>query len=120
MFKECGVDNSNVLQPLPQVTTRTLFNCDCGPISQVYSLNRNLTLFSPSETQAEESEPSPYCTKWLYCLWPFFLAITSTGGMGLWFCGILSRSSRRLIGNVSGFKVSQKVGPRLKVSSVRL
>ena len=55
-----------------------------------------------------------------YCLWPCSLAITSTGRVGLWFCGFISTSTRRLTDNGSHFKASQKTGPRFKVSSDRL
>ena len=40
--------------------------------------------------------------------------------MGLWFVNLMSRSTRRLAGSGSGFKASQKTGPRLKVSADRL
>ena len=34
--------------------------------------------------------------------------------MGLWFCGSMSRSTRRLNHSSSGFKASQMTGNRLK------
>ena len=56
----------------------------------------------------------------MYCLWPCSLAITITGRVGSWFCFFLSRSTGRLTSSSSGFKASQKMGPRLKVSTDRL
>ena len=43
------------------------------------------------------------------------LVCGSTGRMGLcFFCGFMSRSTRRLSGSGSGFKASQETGQRLK------
>ena len=41
-----------------------------------------------------------------YCLCLCSLAITSTGQVGLWFCGFMSRSTRRLTISGSDFKAS--------------
>ena len=41
-------------------------------------------------------------------MWPCSLAITSTGRVGFWFCGFMSRSNQRLTSSGSDFKVSQK------------
>ena len=48
------------------------------------------------------------------CLWPCSLAITSTGWVGLWFCGLYVQEHPRLTGSGSDFKVSQKTGPQFK------
>ena len=37
---------------------------------------------------------------------------------GLWFCGFMSRSTRRLIGSGSDFKASQKTGLRRDPTNV--
>ena len=49
------------------------------------------------------------------------MAITRTGGVGLWFCGFLCPGTPEgSTGSGSGFKSSQKTEPRLKASSDRL
>ena len=48
-------------------------------------------------------------------LWPCSFAITSTGRVGLWFCGFLCPGTPDgSTGSGSGFKASQKTRPRHK------
>ena len=54
-------------------------------------------------------------------LWPCYLAISSTGWVVYGFVGFLCQGTPEgSTGSGSGFKVSQKTGPQLKVSSDRL
>ena len=76
------------------------------------------TSFSVSETLHVAYKK--YIIKRKFCLWPCSLVITSTGRVGLWFCGFMSRSTQRLTSSGSDFKASQKTGQRFKVSSDRL
>ena len=76
-------------------------------------------------------KPTLHCKQYFICtnlnrvlqnynLWPYALAITSNGRVGLWFCGFIPRSTRRLTGSGFDFKASQKKAPQLKVLSDRL
>ena len=61
---------------------------------------------------------SELCHKKLFC--GCSLAVTSTGWVGLWLCGFMSWSTKRLNRQWFWFKTSQKMGLQLKVSSDRL
>ena len=53
-------------------------------------------------------------------LWPCSLAVPVLARWVYAFCGSMSRNSEGSTGSGSGFKLSQKTGQRLKVSSDRL
>ena len=53
------------------------------------------------------------------CLWPYSFAIASTGRVVLWFCVQEHRKAQPAVTAGSGFKASQKTGPRFKASADR-
>ena len=75
---------------------------------------------SPHEPKANSLITHHFIPQVNIFLWLCSLAITSTGLVGLWFCGLCPGTPEDSTGSGSGFKASQKTGPQLKVSSDRL